>query len=131
MLYSIGVKTGLRISDILSIKPCYVKGRYLTIIERKTGNKRVCLLTEKQRKYIKSFDENEKVFKMSRQAVYKYFRGVAEILRIENVGTHSMRKKFCKEFDGNVLQLQKELGHKYLSTTALYLLDKKDFEKHT
>lgn len=131
MLYSIGVKTGLRISDLLRIKPEFLRGRVLTVFEQKTGNKRTCYVTEKQRKYIKSFSEGECVFKMSRQAVYKYFRSVSSALGLSRVGTHSMRKKFCKNFDGSVLDLQQELGHKFVSTTALYLLSQRDFEKTT
>ena len=123
MIYSIGVKTGFRISDILRIEPKMLKGHILTIKEQKTGHIRSVLVTEKQRQYIKSFDESERVFKMSRQAVYKYFKDLSKRLDIERVGTHSMRKKYCKNYKKGIYNLQKDLGHEHLSTTLLYMFD--------
>ena len=125
MLYSIGVTTGFRISDILRITPQNVKGRYLELREQKTGKMRRKKLTAQQARWILAHAPvSAPVFCMSRQAVWKYFKKHVPKSTAVNVGTHSMRKKYALNlFDecADIVAVQKDLVHDNLSTTLLYL----------
>lgn len=112
-IYLIGAATGLRVSDILSLKVKQLHIGKPTIREQKTGkSKRIYIPAEVKRALIERADkrgdkDTDYVFKsptdskkpLSRQAVWKAFK-VAEN-KIEgtkkDVGTHSMRKAYAKK----------------------------------
>jgi integrase len=143
LLWRFGVTTGLRISDILGLRVRQFKKR-MSVIESKTGKKRVLELPEELinigQSYIKAHQlksgdalfystEHSKQKAISRVQVYNVFRRVAATLRIDDVGTHSMRKTFAVNLmqeTNSIQEVQKALGHKHVETTLRYLFN---FEK--
>ncbi len=110
MIFKTGINTGLRISDILSLKVSDIfhsdfKFRdHLTISEQKTGKLKKIKLNETLRKclfkYVKEQNlhaddylfYSQKGGHIGRIQVYKVMRESASSLGIENFGTHSLRK---------------------------------------
>lgn len=126
ILYKIGVQSGLRISDILYLTPSKFIGNVLKTIEKKTGKEKSAIMSDEVMEYISQFEKNERIFKMSRQSVWKVFKGHAKKLKIRHVGTHSMRKKYAYETykkSRKLGEVQKALNHDYLGTTMVYLID--------
>jgi integrase len=135
-LFSLGISTGLRISDLRVLKVSDVEDKtHITIKEQKTKKRKKILLNESVRKmiseYIKDMSENEYLFK-SRQGNKPLGRNqcgniISEAGRqvgIENLGTHSMRKSFgywhYKEFK-NIAILMTIFNHSSQKVTMKYL----------
>jgi integrase len=141
LLWEMGVSTGLRISDILTLKPSHVSSLGFSLTESKTGNVRsvkislelfvalkayIKLRRLKDDDYIFYSPKKGKRFPISRQWVHRVIARIARLSGLECIGTHSMRKIFaCGLFasTGSVFAVQKELGHKYMGTTLIYLKD--------
>lgn len=126
MLYSIGVSTGLRISDILLLTPQHFNGQEMKTIEKKTGKEKCGQVRAEVAEYVKGFAPEERIFKMSRQSAWKYFKLRARKLRLRCVGTHSMRKKYAHnlyEKTKDIYQVEHALNHDNISTTLLYLFE--------
>lgn len=116
----------MRISDILALTPKNFNRNILKTIEQKTGKHKVSPVSAEIVEYITQFKENERIFKMSRQSVWKVFKSHAKRLKIRRVGTHSMRKKYAYETykkSGKFADVQKALNHDYVGTTMVYLID--------
>lgn len=106
MLFTIGINTGLRISDLLKLKVVDVKDKtHITIVEGKTGKSKRFLINDMLRleinKYIKGMRSEEYLFKsrkgnkpISRVQAYRILNGVADKLGIDSFGNHSLRKSF-------------------------------------
>jgi integrase len=110
LLFKFGLNTGLRISDILPVKLkdiCNVNGEfrdYFILKEKKTGKEKRIKLNNALRKNIEVYarDENLKqnsyLFSskkgnyLGRIQAYRVLKEAAELMGIENFGTHSMRK---------------------------------------
>jgi integrase len=143
-LWELGVCTGLRISDLLTLKPQHITGCKFTVTEVKTKNIRnieipmdtfcllhgyISLMRLKQSDYL-FFSSHKGIKKrdmpMSRQWAWRVISSVARQIGLEMIGTHSMRKIYaCGYFvkSGSIQSVQKELGHKHMSTTLIYLKD--------
>ena len=135
-LFSLGISTGLRISDLRVLKVSDVEDKtHITIKEQKTKKRKKILLNESVREmiseYIKNMDEDEYLFK-SRQGNKPLGRNqcgniISEAGRqvgIENLGTHSMRKSFgywhYKAFK-NIAILMTIFNHSSQKVTMKYL----------
>lgn len=112
LLFSFGLNTGLRISDIIKLKvsDLFTEKKqfkqYLTLREKKTSKEKRIKLNDKLKTYIKEYltqrgiGYNDPLFKskkggaISRIQAYRVLREGADALRIENFGTHTMRKTF-------------------------------------
>jgi integrase len=107
MLFTIGINTGLRISDILELKVSDVKDKsHISIIEKKTKKAKRFYINSSLRteidKYIINMNGDEYLFQsregsnnpMSRVRAYQILNDVAKILKVEEVGTHTLRKTF-------------------------------------
>jgi integrase len=141
LLWELGITTGLRISDLLSLRASSVSSGTLTVTESKTKNVRKINLGLELfvifGTYIKFFGLKDTDFlffsshrkkdkPMSRQWANRVIALTASKTGLESVGTQSMRKTYaCNQFC--VLRcskrVQSDLGHKYESTTLLYLRD--------
>ena len=146
LLWRMGVETGLRISDLLSLKVQDVLMYPVTVKEQKTGKTREFTLSEKLAADIWAYTERRKMWlsdylfpghgkrpdypelqqAMTRQQAHRVISSVAADLGLAHVGTHSMRKTYARNFfaaTGDLKALQRELNHKYLDTTLLYLIN--------
>lgn len=107
ILFILGIYTGLRVSDILSLRVSDLKGKeYLVIKERKTRKtKRIRIHTVLKRElkdYLKDREPKEYVIKsrkgrnkpITRQTAYMILRDVADHFGLDAIGTHTLRKTF-------------------------------------
>lgn len=129
----VSLHTGLRISDVLSLKPEQLKAQFW-IHEQKTGKrKRVNLpgplLNDLQRnsgKYWVFPGRNDPKKHRTRQAVWHDVKRAAAAFRLpQNVGTHSARKIYAVELlhkYGDLERVRRALNHakRYPSTTLIY-----------
>jgi len=137
MMFLIGINTALRVSDLLNLKVKDVKNKkYIKINESKTGKVKKQklnnnLITE-IKKYIKGKDDEEYLFKsqkgenrpISRIQAYKILNNAAKKCKLDEVGTHTMRKTYAywhyKRFN-DIATLQEELNHSHPSITLRYI----------
>jgi integrase len=142
ILFSIGINTGFRISDILPLKVSDVKGDYIEIVESKTGKHKKVSIRKTLRKEIDSFirgkHNDEYLFggrskkkttslkntPITTSAVYKMLCKVARKFNLDNIGTHSMRKTFGYHFyhrTKDIALLMELFNHSEESITLRYV----------
>ncbi len=110
LIFKFGINTGLRISDIIPIKAEDIFNDkwefkdYLTIKEKKTSKEKKIKLNDTLRKclikYVKSQNillsdylfKSQKGGYLGRIQVYRVLKDAANVIGIENFGTHSLRK---------------------------------------
>ncbi len=138
----VSLHTGLRISDVLSLKPEQLKPQFW-IVEQKTGKrKRVNLpgpllddLKKNAGKYWVFPGRLDPKKHRTRQAVWHDVKRAAAAFRLpQNVGTHSARKVYAVELMdkyGDLDRVRRALNHakKYPSTTMIYALADAELEK--
>lgn len=138
LIMAIGIKTGLRISDILNLKVSDVKNKTRTeIIEIKTGKKRTLHLKSLTSSIIEYLNEeynsqSEWLFPsptdcsrhLASQQYYKILQKVADNLGLDYIGTHTLRKTFSyfflKQNKGDIVTLMKILNHSSQAITLRY-----------
>ncbi|MBE3101710.1 MAG: tyrosine-type recombinase/integrase [Firmicutes bacterium] len=110
LLFKFGLNTGLRISDILPVKLKDIHNEngefrdYFILKEKKTEKWRKIKLNNSLRKDIEAYVKDENLIPdsylfpskkgnyLGRIQAYRVLKEAAEIMGIENFGTHSMRK---------------------------------------
>ena len=126
---------GLRISDILKLRPCDIvrdADRYrLEVVEQKTGKRRVFTVPLVIQQYIENYclrngiRRNELIFPITERAVQKQLKIVCDYLEMEGVSTHSFRKWYATEIynknDHDIALVQRLLQHSSASTTQRYI----------
>ena len=126
---------GLRISDILALRPCDILldgDRYrLEIAELKTGKKRVFTVPLVIQQYIENYclrngiRSDERIFPLTERAVQKQLKIVCDYLGYEGISTHSFRKWYATEiYNSNgydIALVQRLLQHASASTTQRYI----------
>ena len=132
----VSLETGLRIDDVLSLSVGVLSQKTFTVVEKKTGKKKKCRLSEGLKRDLKRisgtffvfphrFDENKH---RTRQAVYCDLKRAAKLFRIkDNITPHSMRKAFAVDLMRKYRDLNKvanALNHDlgYPGTTMIYAL---------
>lgn len=136
LIYSVGCCTGLRISDIVTLKKDILNKREPTIREQKTGKSKRIYIPQKLKKELLEFSQYHKEYifestsksgHITRQAVHKHFKKIAKEIRAqENIGTHSMRKKYAlKQFNKgkSYNYIKNKLNHDHLNDTLIYLME--------
>lgn len=126
--------TGLRVSDVLSLKKSQI-GRRFTVRESKTGKVKRCGLPDwLSAEIIRRAGGSEWAFPSprdrkkhrTRQAVWKDIKRVSSFGRVTgNAGTHSMRKVYAVDLMQkyhDVKAVQRALNHDNEAVTALYAL---------
>jgi integrase len=135
LLFTIGINTGFRVSDILSLQVEDVKGKtHIKITERKTGKKKKALINDRLREniddYIFQKEESEYLFsgreggKITRSRAYQILRSAAEQIGLSNIGTHSLRKTFGYHHykrHKDIALLQTLFNHSSPSITLRYI----------
>lgn len=136
MLFLIGISVGLRISDILKLRKEDVLKSHIDIKETKTRkHKRVKIPPFIKREliaYAKALKDGEYLFKsrqgsnrpIDRSTAYRILREAAEACRIQEIGTHTLRKTFGYHFyqqTQDVATLQELFNHTDQETTLRYI----------
>lgn len=133
----ISLATGLRIGDVLRLKPEQVRpdrARF-TIKEEKTGKGRTCYLPlelrerayENAGRYWVFEHRTNPLKRRTRQAIFKDLRRAAKAFRVrEHVSPHSLRKAFAVEYfnkcGGNLKKVQHLLNHSNEAVTMIYAM---------
>lgn len=137
IIWTIGITTGLRISDILNLKVGQIQQEKTVITEQKTGKKRRIYIRKPIRLWAKTKIKNgkkpqEKAFKLTREQVWKNIKHATEIAGIsKNIGTHSMRKTYAAYYakKHTLLELQERLNHSKLADTIGYTISNDKIKK--
>ncbi len=139
IMFLLGIYSGLRISDILKLRVKDVKNKNsISLREQKTGKQRIFVINPYLKKELKKYiDDNylpsdqylikrqgKRNESISRVRAYEILREAAEYFRIDNIGTHTMRKTFGYHFylqTKDVLTLQKIFNHAHPVITLRYI----------
>lgn len=137
MIFVIGINLGRRVSDIVSLKAGQLRNKDRLIIkERKTGKETYLLipttLQKDLKEYLKQFRDEQYIFPsrqgsntpMSRKRVYQILKKAARHCKLDNIGTHSMRKTFGYfhyQAFRDVAQLMLIFNHDDQRTTLRYI----------
>ncbi|MDW0112219.1 site-specific integrase [Sporosarcina saromensis] len=137
ILFTLGINSGLRISDILPLKVGDVNKRlYFVITEQKTKKRKEVqmtpLLRRELRKYTEGKDDDEYLFQsreginrpISRSMAYKILREAAEFVGLDSIGTHTLRKTFGYHFYQKYkdpVMLMELFNHTEEKTTLRYI----------
>ena len=138
LIFTIGIFTGLRISDILNLKVSDVQNKTTTVIVEKKTNKQRELnlsnLTSLIIDYLNSYHDGQSDWLFYRPSehskplgthqYYKVLQRVANVLELDYIGTHTMRKtfgyKYYRQFK-DIPTLMKILNHSSQSITIRYI----------
>ncbi|WP_017187839.1 site-specific integrase [Alkalibacillus haloalkaliphilus] len=135
-MFVMGINTGLRISDLLSLKVEDVKNKtHITIQEQKTGKmKRFRInndLNDHISEYIANMSDQDYLFKSKRSnqpikrvQAYKILNEAAQKAGVSEIGTHTLRKTFGYHFykrTKDVALLQDIFNHSAPSITLRYI----------
>lgn len=128
------VATGLRVGDVLALKPDQL-GQQFWITESKTGKKRRVNLKADLLERLRKNSGKHWVFPSSRdskkhrtrQAVWHDVKRASKAFRLpQNVGVHSFRKVYAveklKNTKGDLRAVQKALNHSDQTTTMCYVM---------
>ena len=136
MLFLLGINTGLRISDILRIRVCDIKGKSILIIREKKNSKVAKLpiagIKGEIEKYIRGMEDDEYLFTsqkgentpITRVQAYRILNNAAREVGLQEIGTHTLRKTFGYHFyqqTKDIAMLQLIFNHTDQSTTLRYI----------
>jgi integrase len=136
-LFTFGINSGLRISNILPLRVMDVRyTEHLRIREKKTGNvrkiKMTAALKQEIEKYTRHMADSEWLFPswkgkghLSRETAWRVINGAARACGVEGaIGTHTLRKTFGYHFyqrTKDVAMLQQIFSHSAPSITLRYI----------
>ncbi len=145
VLFLLGVYTGFRIQELLSIKKNQLLSPQGYLVSRlsvargnmkgKRSSRSVILhpaLTSILQSFLEGKNQDEFLFPIGRMQVWRILNTTVRRLEAEGkikidgrIATHSMRKTFAdkvyKATDGDLVLTSKALGHTQINNTALYL----------
>lgn len=132
LVMRVAIHTGLRISDVLSLKTEQLKAHFW-VTEMKTGKKRQVGLPEPLLSDLKKHAGKTWVFEgrggakpHTRQAVWKDVKRAAQAYRLpQNVGPHSARKVYAVELlreYGDIERVKRALNHSSEAVTMIYAM---------
>ena len=131
LILSLQANMGLRIGDILELKPSNFNKDKLQAGEQKTckfQNRKVNpIVVSSIMEYAleHNINKNDKLFNITQRAVQKQLKIICDYLELENISTHSFRKLYATnqyEASNNNLELVKELlNHSSVATTQKYI----------
>lgn len=130
MTFTLQANLGLRISDILTLKPSIFKNNKLEIIEKKTGKLQNRTIHPNLKNLIYEYafengiNQNDYIIPLKRAGIHKQLKIITNYLGLTNISSHSFRKMFAtKVYDQTKdIELVKELlNHSDVSTTQKYL----------
>lgn len=135
----VSLETGLRISDVLVLRPEQLDSSFV-VKEGKTGKKKRVRLSDKLLEELKQqsgaywvFPGRDPTKHRTRQAVWMDVKRASRAFRIpQNVAPHSMRKLYAvrlyKKY-GDIDRVRRALNHDDLTTTLIYAMADKLSER--
>lgn len=148
LIFTAGINTGLRISDLLNLKVIDIRDKtHILIREEKTGKEKRFFINETLQNAFKGFifnmDDEDYLFQsregknkpLSRWMAYKIINDVCKIVGIKDrTGTHTLRKTFgyhhYQQFK-DVVVLQDIFNHSAPSVTLRYIGINDDYKDRT
>lgn len=137
VMYSIGIYSGLRISDILKLKIRDVKDKTeIKVREQKTGKEKFFPVNAELFKILKPYCEGKKNWEylipstkkaakpVTREYAYRVIHEAGVQFGLEHLGTHTMRKTFGYHFymqTKDIVLLMRILNHNDQSKTLRYI----------
>ncbi|MDR6552310.1 site-specific integrase [Paenibacillus qinlingensis] len=136
LLFTIGINSGLHLSDLLTLRVQDLKGKNRVIIrEEKTGKEKnftiSAKLNESIMEYVKYMDDNDYVFPSQRTGkpikrirVYRILNEAAKQIGLHDIGTHTLRKTFGYHYyqrTKNISVLRDLFNHSAPSVTLRYI----------
>lgn len=131
----VSLNTGLRISDVLSLRTRDLSRERFTIKEQKTGKTRRIRLPKQLREDLTAISGRFYVFEgrtdakkhRTRQAVYKDLKRAQGLLRVKNsqISPHTARKIYAVDTFGkygSLKRVQELLNHSSEAVTAIYAM---------
>jgi integrase len=126
---------GLRVSDLLQLRLCDIipdgERFRLDIIEKKTKKTRRFTVPDAVRTYIvrycydRHIPDDERIFPVTQRGVQKQLAVVSRYLGLEDVSTHSFRKRFAtriyRDSKCDIRLVQELLQHSSPQTTSRYI----------
>lgn len=136
IMFMIGIHTGLRISDILKLKVSDIQNEAINIREEKTKKQRHIKLHGKLKKalyeYIDDLAATDYLIKsrvgnnkqLHRSSAYNVLKKLEKPFKLDNIGTHTMRKTFGYHYyknTNNIAVLQRVFNHASPAVTLKYI----------
>lgn len=133
LVMQVCLHTGLRVGDVLALKPEQIKPRFW-VTEQKTGKRRIVGLPEELREAIlrqagrywcfpHRLDETKH---KTRQALWKDVKRAAKMLHLKkNAAPHSFRKVYAVDLMqkyGDIEKVKRALNHSDVCVTLIYAL---------
>lgn len=122
---------GLRISDVLKLKPSTFKNDKLEVIEKKTGKLQYRTINRNLKELIYEYalenniKSNDYLIQVKVRAIQKQLAIIANYLNLTNISSHSFRKLFgvtvYNQTNGNIELLKELFNHSNISTTQRYI----------
>lgn len=140
LVMRVSLHTGLRVEDVLELKPEQLRLQFW-VTERKTGKRKRVGLPAQLLKELRCEAGREWVFPgrldarrhRTRQAVWADVKRAAKAYRLpQNVAPHSFRKVYAVkllEKYGDMKRVQKALNHRSANTTRIYAMADAELEK--
>ena len=131
MTFMLQANLGLRISDVLKLKPSTFKNDKLEVIEKKTGKLQYRTINRNLKELIYEYalenniKSNDYLIKVKVRAIQKQLAIIANYLNLTNISSHSFRKLFgvtvYNQTNGNIELLKELFNHSNISTTQRYI----------
>ncbi|MGL5352606.1 MAG: tyrosine-type recombinase/integrase [Clostridium sp.] len=131
MTFILQANLGLRISDVLKLKPVTFKNDKLEVIEKKTGKLQYRTINKKLKEIIYEYavenniKNNDYLITVKVRAIQKQLSIITDYLSLTNISSHSFRKLFgvtvYNNTNGNIELLKELFNHSNISTTQRYI----------
>ena len=131
MAFILQANLGLRISDVLKLKPSTFKNDKLEVIEKKTGKLQYRTINRNLKELIYEYalenniKSNDYLIQVKVRAIQKQLSIIANYLNLTNISSHSFRKLFgvtvYNKTNGNIELLKELFNHSNIATTQRYI----------
>lgn len=135
-LFVLGINTGLRVSDLVALRVCDLRGEYLDLREQKTNKHRRIFINDSLRDNFQYYVKLERLQDcdylfpsqkgghVSKDRAYRIIRAVGDQLGLDAIGSHTMRKTFGYQYykmTKDIGTLQMLLNHSNQGVTLRYI----------
>lgn len=142
LFFCFGIYSGLRVSDLLSLKVGMVKNTHVMVVEKKNDNKKKFIIHPGIRgdlnRYIAGMHNDEYLFPsrqqkksglrglpIDRSTAYKILNDAAEQFNLKEIGCHTLRKtwgyQLYRQDTNNLALLMEMYNHSDPSVTLRYI----------
>ncbi|MGL5153214.1 MAG: tyrosine-type recombinase/integrase [Clostridium sp.] len=131
MTFMLQSNLGLRISDVMKLKPATFKNDKLEVVEKKTGKLQYRTINKNLKDLIYEYalenniKSDEYLIKVKVRAIQKQLDIIVKYLGLTHVSSHSFRKLFgvtvYNQTNGNIELLKELFNHTDISTTQRYI----------